>query len=929
MANANELKRKIDMHVLADKLGIKRGKGDGANYHSPLSKDEKPSLSIFERDGVFMFKDHSSGKAGSCIDLVCLVNDCEVGDAMRWLHEAFGIPFDTPNSPNAPRRQKSVVDYIAERAVQHAAGCRDYLTGRGISEAVIDRAIKCRTLGMNNWTSESKKEGELGYGGDGVCFLIYDANGMPIGADTRYFDPEKNGGTKTNSQGTKSACWTSDPRRLKSAHAVFIVESSINALSIDTADIPYTAAVAIRGIANIESIDWSFLHGKQVYLCLDNDDVIEEGPRKGERPGPDAEAKLYELITAMNIGAICVDKSGWRYDRADECDEKLVGKSINDVNDYLCARDPDTLKRALQNLETCIIPGMYTDKARRKGKMRVYLPEHDFAQYWRYYTRPDFMHVITKRGVSAEEAEEDGGEEKAPEFADLATFRVASFSRVTIAGYSATTSGAADNDPSTQFAVSVQTARNGARLTRAVLNDHEVHNAASWNQFGTVFDPKAFARMVNILERTSSLGARNAVNYVGLCWKDQRLTVNEGTDCYFVDPAQQCTYSGLTFNNGPESDAAPIIAAYQATMHKNAAMIPLAWALGAHLKCIFGFWPHFTMQAGKNAGKSTLIKAMERTIGFKMLSGQSLQTEFRLMTASSYTSHPVGFEELSARGQQIIDKAVSILQESYNYSPTKRGAQMLEFVLCAPIMLAGEDVPVKSILGKLVRCDLTNKKGTPIDPNMPVFPVKQWLQYLATLDADVIRSKLARNEKNMRGKLSESTEGGGNRIVQNYAAIATAWSLLCDFAGIDKDQGGFPQDLLDEMNRHLRETVSDRSPWTWIMESSLAAIDARSFNYPHLFDTIDGVECLVVRPAHIMEYMSVTPALRGKFDALPVKTAGVFEKQLEEAGVVFKSGVERVIMNRRIQRMSAISLSKLAEFGLTVAVDLNHQRENA
>jgi hypothetical protein len=924
MANASELKRIIDLHVLADKLGLKRGKGEGANYHSPHSTDSKPSLSIFEKDGVRMFKDHSANIGGSCIDLVCHVQGCEVPEAMRYLHDTFGIERDKPKGSNAPRRTKTAVDYIAERALQHAQGCREYLTGRGISDAAIDRAIKARTLGMNNWTSDSKKEGELGYGGDGVCFLIYDANGFPIGADTRYFDPAKNGDTKTNSQGTKSAGWTADPRKLKAATSVFIVESSINALSIDTADIPYTASFAIRGIANIDAIDWSFLHGKQVYLCLDNDEPNE----KGHAPGPEAEALLYEKLTAMNIGAICVDKSGWRYDSADDCKPDQVGKSINDVNDYLQARDPATLKSALQVLETCIIPGMYTEKTRRKGRMRVYLPDHDFAQYGRYYTRTDFMHVITKRGVSAEEAEENGGEVKAPEFADLATFRVASFSRVTIAGYSATTSGAADNDPSTQFAVSVQTARNGAKLTRAVLNDNEVHNAASWNQFGTVFDPKAFARMVNILERTSSLGARNAVNYVGLCWKDQRLAVNEGSDCYFTDPAQQCTYSGLTFNNGTQADAAPVIDAYQATMTQNAAMIPFVWALGAHLKCIFGFWPHFTMQAGKGSGKSTLIKAMERTIGFKMLSGQSVQTEFRLLTASSYTSHPVGFEELSARGQQIIDKAVSILQESYNYSPTKRGAQMLEFVLCAPVMLAGEDVPVKSILGKLVRCDLTGKKGTPIDPNMPVFPVKQWLQFLATLDPDVIRGKLEANERNMRGKLSESTESGGNRIVLNYAALATAWGLLCDFAGIDKAQGGFPHDLLDEMNRHLRETVSDRSPWTWIMESSLSAIDARTFGYPHLFDTVDGVECILVRPSHIMEYMSVTPALRGKFDALPVKTAGVFEKQMEEAGVVYKSGLERVIMNRRIQRLSAISLSKLAEFGLTVAVDLNHVREN-
>jgi hypothetical protein len=921
MATIEELKARLDVHEVADRLGIKQGAGgEKANYHDPHSKDAKPSLSIFPpkpNKGVG-FKLHSGKAGGSCIDLVMYKLECNASDAMKWLHETFAIPYDKPNKPQQ-RRTKGVVDYIAERALQHAGGCRDYLKGRGISDYAIDRAIKCRTLGMNNWTATDKAEGTQGYGGDGVCFLVYDANGAPLAADTRYFDPEKNGGIKTNSQGTKDHGWTADPRRLKSANVVYIVESSINALSVDSA-LPYAASYAIRGISNIDSIDFSFLRGKQVYLCLDNDDPIEEGPRKGERPGPDAEALLYEKLTAMNIGCICVDKSDWLYDIADG---KQKAETINDVNDYLQARGVDMLAKALQTFETSLIPGMPGSADKRRGKPRVFLPSHDFAKYWLYYTRPDFTHIVTKMVY------DDDDKPLTPELADLATFRVASFSRVSVAGATATTTGAADNAPTTQFAVSVQTARNGAKLSRAVLADHEVHNAASWSQFGTVFDPKAFSRMVNILERTAHLGERNAANFVGLCWKDGRLAVNEGSDCYFVDPQQQCTYWNLSFNSGPQSDAARVIDAYQATMKENAATLLFVWALGAHLKCILGFWPHFTLQAGKNSGKSTLVKAMEQTIGFTVLGGQSLNTDFRLLTASSYTSHPVGFEELSARSQQIIDKAVSILQESYNFTVTRRGSDMKEFVLCAPVLLAGEDVPVKSILGKLVRSDLTNKKGERIDPNLPVFPVKQWLQYLTTLDADVIRSKHAMYETRMRGRLTETTEGGGDRIVSNYAALMTAWGLLCDFAGIDNAQGNFAGDLIAEMNRHIRETAADRSPWTWIVEAGLAEIDAKNFKYPHLFTKIDGQDALLIRPQHIMDQLSNTPALRAKFDALPVKSAHVFRKQMDDAGVLIGGEYDRVIHNRRVQRLCALSLDKLYSFGLTVAVDLCHVDERS
>ncbi|MGC8059585.1 hypothetical protein ACP3WF_24110, partial [Salmonella enterica] len=81
------------------------------------------------------------------------------------------------------------------------------------------------------------------------------------------------------------------------------------------------------------------------------------------------------------------------------------------------------------------------------------------------------------------------------------------------------------------------------------------------------------------------------------------------------------------------------------------------------------------------SGKSTLIKRLERAIGMTMLSGQSLTTEFRLLTSISHTSHPIGWEELSARRQEVIDKAVGMLQENYQYTVTRRGAEMTEYLL--------------------------------------------------------------------------------------------------------------------------------------------------------------------------------------------------------------------------------------------------------
>jgi hypothetical protein len=923
MASIEELKRRIDLHDLAERLGIKKGKGgDKANYHSPHSADKNPSLSIYPALPAFGtgWKDHSANKGGSCIDLVIHVQRCDVAEAMRYLHDEYSIPRDRIDAP-AETRPKTAVDYIGEKAIDNREKVRDYLKSRGITDAAIDTALKCKTVGFNDWTSPKKPAGEVGHGGPAAVFLVHAMNAGPLVAvDMRYIDPALNGGVKTQTQGEKDGHgWTANPRKLAGAKRVVIVESAINALSIDSCEIPYTAAFAIRGVGNVHNIDFSFLREKQVVICMDNDDPIKDGPRKGERPGPDAACALYERLTALNIAAILVDQGDWVRDLANGATKNT--ESINDANDYLQLHGAAELAKAIDNYEPWLIPGMPGVMEHKRGPARVHLPQPDFAQYWRYRSRVDFSSYIAKAG--------DGEEEK-PTYIDMAGFRVASFSRVSVASASATMTGDPDNSPTDYFAVTVQTPRHGAKLTRAVLQDKQVHNLTVWNQFGPIWEPKRFSRMVTILERTAHLGARKAANYVGLAWRDGRLVVNEGPDCYFTNAEQQCPYHNLTFPSGTASDAARVLGKYQETFKQNAASMALVWGLGGHLKALLGFWPHMMMQADKSAGKSTLIKALERTIGFTMFSGQSLQTEFRLLTSISHTSHPVGWEELSARKQDVIDKAVGLLQENYQYTITKRGSEMTEYVLSAPVLLAGEDVPVKSLHGKLCRTNLTAKKGPMLPRDLPRFPVRQWLQYLAELDKNAVLSKYDELRAwCLRKSCASDDDEGGKRMAGNYAAMLLAWGYLCDFAGMPTNAGNFADDLVSEMNRHISETTAERSPWVWILESALSEIDAGNFKHPHKFDDVDGEDCLLVRPAHIMDHISGATSLRDKWNALPVKTPAVFRRQLVAAGVtVGEKEIERTIHMKRVAHLTPLSLKALSSFGLSVGRRLDHVHEN-
>lgn len=927
MASIEELKNRIDLEDLAERLGLVRP-GKTGNWKSPHHPDKSPSVEIAPARNPKSWKDYSTDDGGSCIDLVmyCDPSVSDVGEAIKKLHEMYGIPLDKPErAAGEPQRERSRAEYIADRCIAEAEKAVEYLVGRGITEEVVRRAIKKGAVGFNSWTSDKVVEGEPGHGGPAAAFITRSLNpGHVVAVDLRYLDAEKNGNVKTQCQGEKFGYgWSSDIRRLLAAKKIYVVESPVNALSIESCKLFDSAAFAIRGTNNVGNIDWSFLKGKQVVICMDNDQPLPEkltdgrhNPKAGERAGMKAAWELHERLTAMDISAMMIDQSDWKYED---------GEPINDVNDWI-KPDParavpglEALRRAMMKLEPWLIQGMPSDVEEGfTGKQRVYLPYHDNTKYWRYRVREDFTSLVT------EKQGEDG--EPRLEYSELCGFRVAAISRVSIAGATSTMTGDEDNQPKVSFAISVQTPRHGSQLVRRVVEDEKLHNIDTWKKFGPVFNQSAFLRMVNILERTAHIGARNAANFVGLCYRDGKLIVNEGPDCYFTNPEQQCPYYNLTFNSGTQQDARKVFTAYQETFRKNAALLPLVWGLGGHLKTLLGFWPHMMMQADKGQGKSTLIKRLERTIGFTMFSGQSLQTEFRLLTSVSHTAHPVGWEELSARRQDIIDKAVGLLQENYQYTVNRRGSDMTEFLLSAPVLLAGEDVPVRSLIGKIVRTELTGKKGPIMPDDLPRFPVKQWLEFLITLQRSQVLDLYGRmREHCLNRSLASGEDDGANRMASNYAALLTAWRYLCEFAGIDPNQGDFGKDLLEEMNLHIKETSADREPWVWIVETLLSEIARQQYQHPFDWGRVDGEDCLLIRTSHVMDHLSHTPALREKWNGLPVKSDRVFKKQLKNAGVLMigENGdpkeVERTIYNRREGHLVAISCSKLETYGLYAA----------
>ena len=902
MKLSDRIKKEVDLEDLANRLGLKKGKGSGANWHSPHHSDKTPSLSIKPDKGYW--KDYSGGEeaGGSCIDLVMYVQGVDFIDALEWLKQEYGyLDEQVASSPQNQSRE----EYIADQCLKSPKDAIPYLKQRKIALSVIDMGIKRKTIGFNTYTNPQKSPGEVGYGGEGVAFIARDIHSkMVTGVDVRYLDPELNGGLKTQSQGDKDgAFYCSGLYALKYAHTVYVVESPINALSVLTAfeGQKGVMAIATRG-TKVGGHDWSILRGKTVYLCMDNDKPDEQG----YRPGQQAAWALHEAMLSYDVGALMIDQSSW--------------EDINDINDYLVEKGAFETQKALKTIETCLIPGLpvdveTNDKEVKRYKRRAYIPGYAFIDYRRIHVYQDETHYKKTR------KNDDGTETTIYE--PICSFRIASLSKVTIQSYQATTKGDNDAQPNTVFVAAIHNPRNGSELLKKVLKDEQVNNLDVWKKFGGVGKPAVFGRVISLWERAVSIGGRSAANFVGLAYKEGKPQMNNGGDCYFLDPHKQCPYHNLTFHSGQKWEGRTVIDAYQRTMKENAALHLLVHGIGGHMKIFTGFWPHMVLQADKGSGKTTLLDHLQRTLTFTMFSGQSLQTEFRLLTSISHTSHLVGWEELSARRQDIIDKAVSLLQECYGFTMTRRGSDLLEYLNAAPVLLAGEDVPVDSLLGKVVRCDINDRKGDMMDDDLPRWPMRQWLVYLSEFDTAKIKQLFAKFKARMAEKCLidlSAEDPGAERIVNNYTCLAITWHLMCDFCGYAESKGGYYQSLVAEMNLHVKQTKASRQPWFWVMEIILGEIDSNQLRYPYKFDvdTETQNECLMISATHIMLHLSQTPALKDKYNALTIKTPRVLKKQLISSGIVVAPDVERTINGNRVAHMLALSIDKMEEYGLTV-----------
>ena len=190
-----------------------------------------------------------------------------------------------------------------------------------------------------------------------------------------------------------------------------------------------------------------------------------------------------------------------------------------------------------------------------RGRRRVWLPGHDWSVYWRFRLHDDFTQYVDD---FKEKSDDDGNREREiTDTGDLCAFRVAGMSRLRIQSHLSTINGTPDSQPETVFGISAQLARHGNTLQRAVITDDKLYNLEWWKgRFGHIWKPAQFARMINVLERTADLGARDVVNFVGLAWRDGQLAALEGNDCFSPSRRSSASTTTLPFPAAPSSKRA-------------------------------------------------------------------------------------------------------------------------------------------------------------------------------------------------------------------------------------------------------------------------------------------------------------------------------------------------------------------------------------
>ncbi len=279
--NINQLKA-LDLVVFCKSCyGMKfQRKGNVFVCLSPFGEEKNPSFVIHHKQGQWLFKDFSSGKGGSIIDLVRELENLPnhyptiAARIERLLGQhTMPPPFSSASATTAGRTDLA---YVFKRIrANDRQQSKDYLASRAICEKLINGLVKREQLFTNLYKGKTY-----------CCFAVRDPQGRLMCLDNhQIYGPDK------FVLGTKHV-FISDYQALFEAEEIIITEGIIDLLSMQT--LFSCAGLALLGNRLDFPAKW-LASSKKLVLALDNDKAGDVGKQKLRKRFPEKQFEDFNV----------------------------------------------------------------------------------------------------------------------------------------------------------------------------------------------------------------------------------------------------------------------------------------------------------------------------------------------------------------------------------------------------------------------------------------------------------------------------------------------------------------------------------------------------------------------------------------------------------------------------------------------------------
>jgi hypothetical protein len=237
-ASVEALKQVNLVDFLSRQYGLEfEHKGAAFACRSPFSEDSNPSFFVRLVKGHWLFKDFSSGAAGTIFDFVRIKEGlASFADALSFVRKllsgglACRCGMDPPQSVPESERQYDVNSLYERFRQEDPEVCRRYLLGRGIASDLVDGLIRDGTVVHNRHSDRSW-----------CTFAVRDEMGRLSCLDNHAIE-----GSEKFVLGIKIP-FSLEWGQVKCAKAVFLAEGIIDYLSVKTLELTPPPGLALLG----------------------------------------------------------------------------------------------------------------------------------------------------------------------------------------------------------------------------------------------------------------------------------------------------------------------------------------------------------------------------------------------------------------------------------------------------------------------------------------------------------------------------------------------------------------------------------------------------------------------------------------------------------------------------------------------------------